>query len=138
MLVKIISFVTSKQFHFQVKTIANLKQASSSSVNRFQDLNQDSCLLVPTWPPQSSEAVLIVKRPVRSKKPNRLTRSIKPTHRKNVLDPVPTRCENLFGKYAPKMHIRPYLAYLSAYMSAPNVVKWGVPEKILQNAVQTR
>ena len=56
LLVKIISFVTSKQFQFQVKTIANLKQASSSSVNRFQNLNQDSCLLVPTWPPQSSEA----------------------------------------------------------------------------------
>ena len=24
------------------------------------------------------------------------------------------------------------------YFDAPNVVKWGVPEKILQNAVQTR
>ena len=82
-------------FKFQVKTIANLKQASSSSVNRFQNLNQDSCLLVSTWPPQSSEAVLIEKRPVRSKKPNRLTRSIKPTLPKSVLDPVPTRCENL-------------------------------------------
>ena len=30
-----------------------------------------------------------------------------------------------------------YLAYLSTYLGAPNMVKWGVPEKILQNAVQT-
>ena len=29
-------------------------------------------------------------------------------------------------------------AYLGAYFAAPNMVKWGVPEKILQNAVQTR
>ena len=29
------------------------------------------------------------------------------------------------------MHIWPYLG-------APNMVKWSVPEKILQNAVQTR
>ena len=29
-------------------------------------------------------------------------------------------------------------AYLGAYLGAPNKVKWGVPEKILQNAVQTR
>ena len=41
-------------------------------------------------------------------------------------------------KYAPKMHIWPYLAYLGAYMSAPNMVKRGVPENILQNAVQKR
>ena len=34
-------------------------------------------------------------------------------------------------------HIWPYLAYLSTYLGAPNMVKWGVPEKILQNAVQT-
>ena len=25
-----------------------------------------------------------------------------------------------------------------AYLGAPNMVKWGVPEKVLQNAVQTR
>ena len=31
-----------------------------------------------------------------------------------------------------------YLAYLGAYLSAPNMVNWGVPEKILQNVVQTR
>ena len=33
-----------------------------------------------------------------------------------------------------------YLAYLAilAYLVVPNMVKWGVPEKILQNAVQTR
>ena len=35
-------------------------------------------------------------------------------------------------------HIWPYLAYLGAYLGARNMVKWGVPEKILQNAVQTR
>ena len=35
-------------------------------------------------------------------------------------------------------HIWPYLAYLGAYLGAPNMVKWGIPEKILQNAVQTR
>ena len=35
------------------------------------------------------------------------------------------------------LHIWPYLSYLGAYLSAPNMVKWGVPEKILQNAVQT-
>ena len=28
-------------------------------------------------------------------------------------------------------------AYLGAYLCAPNMVKWGVPEKILQNTVQT-
>ena len=27
---------------------------------------------------------------------------------------------------------------MGAYLGAPNMVKWGVPEKILQNAVQTR
>ena len=35
-------------------------------------------------------------------------------------------------------HIWPYLAYFGAYLGARNMVKWGVPEKILQNAVQTR
>ena len=29
-------------------------------------------------------------------------------------------------------------AYLGAYLGARSMVKWGVPEKILQNAVQTR
>ena len=29
-------------------------------------------------------------------------------------------------------------AYLGAYLGAPNMVEWGVPEKILQNAVQTQ
>ena len=28
-------------------------------------------------------------------------------------------------------------AYLGAYLGRPKMVKWGVPEKILQNAVQT-
>ena len=32
-------------------------------------------------------------------------------------------------------HIWPYLAYLGTYMGASNMVKWVVPEKILQNAV---
>ena len=35
-------------------------------------------------------------------------------------------------------HIWPYLASLGAYLSVPNMVKWGFAEKILQNAVQTR
>ena len=38
-------------------------------------------------------------------------------------------------KYAPR---RLYLAYLGAHLSGPHIVKWGIPEKILQNAVQTR
>ena len=42
----------------------------------------------------------------------------------------------IFGapKYVPKY------AYLAkyAYLGAPNIVKWGVPEKILQKVVQTR
>ena len=29
-------------------------------------------------------------------------------------------------------------AYLGAHLGAQNMVKWGIPEKILQNAVQTR
>ena len=37
---------------------------------------------------------------------------------------------------------RPYFAYsgayLCAYLGTPNMVEWGVPEKILQNAVETR
>ena len=28
-------------------------------------------------------------------------------------------------------------AYLGAYLGAPNMVKWVVPEKILQNAIQS-
>ena len=36
--------------------------------------------------------------------------------------------ESSFAKYA----------YLGAYLSAPNMVKWGIPEEILQNAVQMR
>ena len=27
--------------------------------------------------------------------------------------------------------------HFGAYFGAPNMIKWGVPEKILQNAVQT-
>ena len=37
-----------------------------------------------------------------------------------------------------KYDIWPYLSYLVTYLSVPNPVKWGVLEKILQNAVQTR
>ena len=29
-------------------------------------------------------------------------------------------------------------AYLGTYLGAQNMVEWGIPEKILQNAVQTR
>ena len=29
-------------------------------------------------------------------------------------------------------------AYLGAYLGAPNMIKWGVPEKFLQNVIQTR
>ena len=28
-----------------------------------------------------------------------------------------------------------YLAYFGAYLGAQNMVKWGVPEKVLQNAL---
>ena len=35
-------------------------------------------------------------------------------------------------------HIWPYLAYLGAYLGASNMVKWGIPEKILPNAVLMR
>ena len=31
----------------------------------------------------------------------------------------------------------PYFAYLGTYLSVPNMVKWIVPEKILQNALKT-
>ena len=41
-------------------------------------------------------------------------------------------------KYAPQLLYLVYLAYLGAYLSAPNMAKWGVPEKILQNALQSR
>ena len=34
--------------------------------------------------------------------------------------------------------VTPYLVYLGTYLSALNMVKWGIPEKILQNVVQTR
>ena len=29
-------------------------------------------------------------------------------------------------------------AYLGTYLGSQNMVEWGIPEKILQNAVQTR
>ena len=45
---------------------------------------------------------------------------------------IPKECTDLmYG------HIWPYLAYLGTYLGAQNMVKWGIPEKILQNAVQT-
>ena len=40
-------------------------------------------------------------------------------------------------KYAPKYAYLAYLAYLGAYLGTQNMVKWGVPEKIFQNAVQS-
>jgi len=62
-------------------------------------------------------------------------------------------CQKIFGlslnpraqRKSPNMHpnmpnMAKYAkyAYLGAYLGARNMVKWGVPEKILQNAVQTR
>ena len=41
-------------------------------------------------------------------------------------------CQAIFSIF-----ILAYLAYVGTYLGAPNMVKWGVPEKILQNAVQT-
>ena len=40
------------------------------------------------------------------------------------------------GKCIHIWHIWPYLAYSGAYLGAQNMVKRGVLEKILQNAVQ--
>ena len=40
-------------------------------------------------------------------------------------------------KYAPQIRIWRIWTYLGTYLSVPNMVKRGVPEKILQNAVQT-
>ena len=40
------------------------------------------------------------------------------------------------GLYLISARAAKYAKY--AYLGAPNMVKWGVPEKILQNAVQTR
>ena len=39
-----------------------------------------------------------------------------------------------WSRWYAQMHVWPYLAYLGA----PKMVKWDVPEQILQNAVQTR
>ena len=47
-----------------------------------------------------------------------------------IVFPVSTNMPNM-AKYAK-------YAYLGAYLGAPNMVKWVVPETILQNAVQTR
>ena len=45
----------------------------------------------------------------------------------------------IFGapNYAPEYAKYGQICIFGAYESAPNMVKWGVPEKILQNAVQT-
>ena len=42
----------------------------------------------------------------------------------------------IFGalKYAPKYAKYGQICIFGAYLGAPNMVKWGVPEKILQNA----
>ena len=42
-----------------------------------------------------------------------------------------------FGPKWPNMAKYAKYAYLGAYLGARNMVKWGVPENILQNAVQT-
>ena len=44
---------------------------------------------------------------------------------------------NYNGEIGQKFDLAKY-ACLGLYLGAPNMVKWGVPEKILQNAVQTR
>ena len=36
-----------------------------------------------------------------------------------------------------KGHFWPYLLYLGILRAAPNLVEWGIPEKIIQNRVQT-
>ena len=41
------------------------------------------------------------------------------------------------GKSAKNWNIYAYLAKY-AYLDTPNMVKWGVPKKILQNVVQAR
>ena len=43
----------------------------------------------------------------------------------------------IFGvpKYAP--HLYGIWPYLGTYLGVPNMVNWGVPEKILQNEAQT-
>ena len=42
-----------------------------------------------------------------------------------------------FGEFSRLVAINVKYAYQGAYLGAPNMVKWGVPEKILQKAVQT-
>ena len=50
---------------------------------------------------------------------------------------VRTRLMQFFLDFDPNLqHERSLAKY--AYLGAPNMVKWGVPEKILQNVVQTR
>ena len=50
---------------------------------------------------------------------------------------VRTRLMQFFWDFDPNLqHARSLAKY--AYLGAPNMVKWGVPEKILQNVVQTR
>ena len=41
-----------------------------------------------------------------------------------------------YAKYAKFAKYAKYAKY--AYLGDPDMVKWGIPEKILQNAVQTR
>ena len=48
---------------------------------------------------------------------------------------VRTRLMQFFLDFDPNLqHERSLAKY--AYLGAPNMVKWGLPEKILQNAVQ--
>ena len=49
-----------------------------------------------------------------------------------------TLLEHIYINMRPKYRTWCIWPYLGAYLSAPNMVKWGVPEKVLQNAVQTR
>ena len=59
-----------------------------------------------------------------------------PSHR--VVTLFPSLPSALWTQHGYIMQIWPYLAYLGAYLGATNMVKWGIPEKILQSAVQTR
>ena len=46
--------------------------------------------------------------------------------------------DNQEANTRPNMPNMAKYAYLGVYLGARNMVKWGVPEKILQNAVRTR
>ena len=65
-------------------------------------------------------------------RPTRLNSILQDLFRDTVLDHIGPL------KYVPKYAKYGKICIFGAYLGAPNMVKWGVPEKILQNAVQTR